>query len=135
MVERPEVAELVQPVWSVENSCLPAQQFTKGEVKYMKIQQWSIISKSDWRFQSPDTGEGYLHGTIVGHPVIEDGKEITTSRIVGRSKDKILTKSGSEYELDGVDPEYEAAFPRAHERLMKRLADSGPPSRLMAYAI
>jgi hypothetical protein len=106
-----------------------------GEGDFMKILQWSIISKSDWGFQSPDIPEGYLHGNILGHPGIEDGKEITTSRIVGRSGDKVVTKSGSEYELEGVDPEYNAAFPHAEERLMRRLPDRRLPFNMFADAI
>ena len=47
---------------------------------------------------------------------------ITTSRIVGKTSDnKVITKSGSVYELGVVLPDYEQHFPNARDRLLNTL--------------
>lgn len=43
------------------------------------------------------------------------GESLLSSVIVGKHNGKVITKSGSEYELGIVNEEYEAAFPRLRE--------------------
>ena len=63
-----------------------------------------------------------MHGFVSGHPCCADGKEVTTSCVVGRAGNKVVTKSGSEYELGTVDPAYESMFPGAPQRVLARLS-------------
>jgi len=72
-----------------------------------RLKNWSVVFGSN------------LHGIVFGHPKFENGTEITTSKIVGTREGLILTYSGSEYQLEDVDPEYEKAFPNARQRLLK----------------
>ncbi|MFO1502118.1 MAG: hypothetical protein U1G07_27720 [Verrucomicrobiota bacterium] len=62
-----------------------------------------------------------MHGFVSGHPRCVDGKEVTTSLVVSRHGNKIVTKSGSEYELGKVDSFYESMFPNARDRILARL--------------
>ena len=41
--------------------------------------------------------------------------------VTSRNGDKVVTKSGSEYELGAVDAAYESLFPNARERLLTGL--------------
>jgi hypothetical protein len=42
--------------------------------------------------------------------------------VVWHSGDKVITKSGSEYELGQADAAYESLFPNAKQRLLARLS-------------
>ena len=67
-----------------------------------------------------------LHGKVTGHPRKTDGKIISTSRIVGKRNDLVVTGSGSEYDLGEIDPEYVKAYPSAKEakaKLMDALSE------------
>lgn len=48
----------------------------------------------------------YLSGEVYGHPRFEDGKFVTTSRIVKVEGRQLTTKSGSVYYLEEPHPEY-----------------------------
>jgi hypothetical protein len=71
--------------------------------------------------QPPEHGRVCLHGFVIGHPRCQDGKEVTTSLVVSRHGNKVVTKSGSEYELGEVDPSYESLYPNARRRLLAYL--------------
>ena len=82
----------------------------------MKLEDWSITAHKD-PFRAPELTIQRLSGKIYGHPNYEDGDEITTSPISDSNGDKIVTESGSEYELGEVNQVYEALFPNARARL------------------
>ena len=46
---------------------------------------------------------------------------MTTTRIVGTRDRRIVTRSGSHYELGDPQPLYEAVFPGAKQRLLANL--------------
>jgi len=84
----------------------------------MILENWSLVFKDP--YQAPELQRPALHGDVYGHPNFEDGSTVTTSTIVGITDDeKIITHSGSEYELGEVDPRYEKLFPKARDRVIK----------------
>ena len=74
--------------------------------------------------QPPEQERCCLHGFVRGHPRCADGKEVTTSMLCSRAGSKVLTKSGSEYELGNVDAAYESLFPNARQRLLGSLGSA-----------
>lgn len=87
----------------------------------MKLNQWSIVAPLD-PYKAPEQISVNLYGIVEGHPEHKDGRDITTSRIVGKTPEgHVRTRSGSTYELGDVDPAYEAEYPGARERLMETL--------------
>lgn len=87
----------------------------------MKLRRWCAVSRTSPSLLPPEQERLCLHGLVSGHPRCADGREVTTSLIVSRNGNKVVTKSGSEYELGEVDPLYEAMFPNALDRLLRRL--------------
>lgn len=60
-----------------------------------------------------------LSGDAFGHPRFDNGKNITTSDVIGKNaSDHVFTKSGSVYQLGLPKPEYAALFPDARRRLL-----------------
>jgi hypothetical protein len=45
------------------------------------------------------TGERCLSGIVYNHPSIADGRLITTTALLGKTGDLVVTKSGSVYDL------------------------------------
>jgi len=62
-----------------------------------------------------------LSGRVTGHPHLPDGKDISTSPIVGKVGELVQTKSGNRYELGEIDPVYEAKYPNAKARFFATL--------------
>jgi hypothetical protein len=83
-----------------------------------KLEQWSVIDTRG-PYDPPEWAQPSLTGTVTGHHRKSDGKSIVTSPIAGVENGVVRTKSGTLYELGEVDPEYEAKFPGARERLFK----------------
>jgi signal peptidase I len=72
---------------------------------------------------APEQITAHLDGLVYNHPryPFEQGKPVSTSPIVGKRGDKVVTRSGTEYELGAVLADYEAQFPNAKERLLQSL--------------
>ncbi len=87
----------------------------------MRLEHWSLRSRPYGRWESPEEKGVCLFGHVVGHPLHQDGKEVLTTSILHFGVDCIVTKSGSEYQLGTVDPDYERRYPRALQRLLKVL--------------
>jgi hypothetical protein len=87
----------------------------------MKLDHWCLISRNAPLLQPPEQERCCLHGIVLGHPRCADGKEITTSLVVSRNGNCVVTKSGNEYELGEVDKVYESLFPNARQRLFAGL--------------
>lgn len=88
-----------------------------------RLENWAIVSDAD-PYTPPEGVNYYLIGAVYGHtkPRHYDGKEIRTSRIVSVTADGlIVTKSGSQYQLGQVDPQYEKEFPDAQARVLKAI--------------
>lgn len=97
----------------------------------MRIDHWCIIARSSPWLQPPEHERFCLHGVVRGHYRCADGKEVTTSTIVSRRGDRVVTKSGSEYELGPADPMYEALYPNARERMLANLHSYEPTEHLV----
>lgn len=78
------------------------------------IYNWAVISDP---YQAPEIAPLHLEGKLAC------GKNIRTSPIVGKIGDQILTKSGSKYSIEDVDPEYGKLFPEAKQRLLDSLTE------------
>jgi hypothetical protein len=87
----------------------------------MKLDQWCVLSRNLPALLAPEQERRCLHGRVSGHPRCCDGKEVTTSLLIGRHGNKVVTKSGSEYELGEADAAYEALYPQAKQRLLDAL--------------
>ena len=74
-------------------------------------------------YTPPELVKNYLAGFVFGDSRRDDGTDITTSRIIGKRNGSVVTRSGSEYELDDVDPKYEELFPDAKNRLLNSLKE------------
>ena len=90
-----------------------------------RLEHWSLRSRPLGLVQAPEEEDVCLFGVVVGHPRHRDGKEVLTSPVMHYDADRIITKSGSEYELGLVDPSYERCYPGALQRLLSRL-EMGP---------
>jgi hypothetical protein len=89
-----------------------------------QLKNWSYGSGEVNPYTPPELIVTRLAGNVYNYPNPNrhpDGKFITTSAVMGKRNGKVVTYSGSEYELLDVDPEYEKLFPNAKERLMNRL--------------
>lgn len=92
-------------------------------IQCMKLENWSFTAKGNDGFKAPEQLIPCLQGNVFGHsnPKNHDGKFIATSRLMGKRNGRVVTQTGSEYELGEVDPNYEKAFPNARERLFTQL--------------
>lgn len=90
----------------------------------MKLNNWSFVSTNqDDPYCPPEMIRFYLCGEVSGHPDFTDGDKVTTSPLIGKRNGKVVTKSGSEYELGYVDQAYEQLFPNAEQRLLAQLQE------------
>ncbi len=87
----------------------------------MRIDNWSVTAKGIFDpYQPPEVKSHRLFGIVLDHPKHPGVKHITTSPIIAVNpvQGTVLTHSGSLYELGTVDPDYEAAYPNARNRLL-----------------
>lgn len=84
-----------------------------------KLTNWSVSARPSDPYQAPEFWGACLVGEVSGHPRFNDGETITTSLIENQTPDgKIITASGSVYELLDIDPGYEKEYPNARVRLL-----------------
>ncbi len=88
----------------------------------MRLEQWSLGFERFDPYKAPEMHVPVLQGLVYGNENFDDGTFVHTSHLVAHDGvDTLYTKSGSRYVLGEVDPEYEAQFPMAKERLFKQL--------------
>ena len=85
-----------------------------------RLQQWSLRSRRLGQWQSPEEEGVCLFGFVVGHPRHRNGKEVLTTPVIRCCANRIVTRSGNEYELGLTDPAYERRYPGALQRLLAR---------------
>jgi hypothetical protein len=88
----------------------------------MKLDNWCLVAHNRYPGTSPESPIRRLCGKVFGHPRIDDGYEIMTSPIVGLRDGKVVTQSGTAYELGAPADDYEALFPDAKRRLLAVIA-------------
>jgi hypothetical protein len=71
----------------------------------MKLENWSFTRRAKTRYHAPETGSLVAQGTVTNHPRLGQG-EVVTSPIDKIEGKKVITASGSEYELGQVDPAF-----------------------------
>lgn len=89
----------------------------------VKLDNWAVVVRSFDPYRAPELQASSLHGNCRNHPRFADGSEVTTSDIVGKRGEYVLTKSGSVYELGTTDPNYEKLYPNAKHRLLTTLKE------------
>jgi hypothetical protein len=82
------------------------------------INHWFIAPDKSDPYIAPELRSSRLFGYVEGHPELQDGLPIITSTIVGVVNGKVVTRSGTSYELLDPDPGYEAEFPNAKARVL-----------------
>jgi len=88
------------------------------------LENWSVCTEIEDLYTPPELISPRLQGKVYGHPNSErhyDGKFIVTSAPVGQRNGKVVTYSGTEYELGTVDPKFEKLYPNSRERVFKNL--------------
>lgn len=83
----------------------------------LRLENWSVVAGAE-------QCKCFI-GNVYGHPNFEDGASGHTSVIekINSENETVETYSGSVYTLGEVDPEYEAQFPNARERLFNPKGD------------
>lgn len=81
----------------------------------MRLENWGIIQSPSNPYEAPEMRKMQVTGDVYDHPnpKWDDGHGITTSNVVKIENGIAYTRSGSEYELGEVDPEYLKMFPNA----------------------
>ena len=74
-------------------------------------------------YTPPELITPHLNGDAKNHPRFPEGKNITSSTIIGKRQGSIVTKSGSVYVLGDPAKDYEAQFPNAEKRLFESLPE------------
>lgn len=85
------------------------------------LNNWSIVGVND-PYKAPELQVFRLHGVVTGHPRLEDGEVITTTRLRGKRNGYVATRN-TLYQVGDVDPAYEKEFPGAKERLFASLEE------------
>ena len=84
------------------------------------LEGWAIFTLLE-PYQAPEQARHILAGFVTDHPKMQDGIHIETSPIMNVCPDGvILTRSGTDYTLGEPDPDYEAKYPDARERVLAR---------------
>lgn len=94
----------------------------------IRLTNWRVVGvmPSSGFLRLPENATTHLSGVVTGHPKKADGTPVTTSRVVGRDGSRIVTESGSRYELGDVDPAYEQVFLGAKNRFLASLPQVKP---------
>lgn len=83
----------------------------KGIKEMYKLENWSIVETDLDPYKPPECKSKKLSGSVYDHPRFLDGKDITTSRIVGAYQELnnivVETKSGSKYVLGKMSEDYQ----------------------------
>lgn len=73
-----------------------------------RLENWYITYKDESVYCPPEQQLPYLCGTVYGHNRCEDGRQVTTSRVIAGSGNKVYTASGTEYILGEPEQAYVA---------------------------
>ena len=84
----------------------------------MRLENWSCTYGYVSPYTAPEQLQQRLAGEVYDHPNFPDGDEIVTSSIIAICDGRVMTRSGSMYDLGVVDPAYEEKFPNARNRLL-----------------
>ena len=92
-----------------------------------RLENWSVIRQPKDPYSPPEFWPDRLHGNVYGHIKFADGEEMSTSTPVRLSEDglRVVVRSGKEYQLGAVDPEYNILYPNARQRLLDSLRKAG----------
>lgn len=92
--------------------------------KSILLENWAVVYPANISpYTPPELITAHLAGIAMNHPRFEENKDITTSAIVGKRQNSVVTKSGSVYVLGDPAKDYEAQFPNAEKRLFDTLPE------------
>jgi hypothetical protein len=86
------------------------------------LTNWAVVQFPANFYEAPELRVQCLTGKRP-QDVTSLHSRVTTSPIIGKRWDEVVTRSGSHYTLLEVDPKYEAAYPGALKRLMDSLPE------------
>lgn len=82
--------------------------------KTIRMENWGVVASVNNPYAPSWAQSRSLYGQVYNHPGFEDGEYVTTSSVVGKTKeDEVVTLSGSIYQLGQINPDYEQEFPDA----------------------
>ena len=91
----------------------------------VRLENWCVTPLDQSPYTPPECRAHGLAGNVFGHPSFEDGASVTSTEAVAARMEGdnviVVTRSGREYLLGQVDPEYERQFPNARDRVIKSL--------------
>ena len=90
------------------------------KTKHPRLENWAVKTAAN-PYLPPELKWDVLTGLVFGHPRHLDGKDVATSHIVGQRAGRVVTASGTEYELGVVESGYERVYPNAKVRLFAAL--------------
>lgn len=70
----------------------------------VRIENWGVVGSAD-PYQAPELKRLKLHGAVYGHPTQEEGKIVSTSRILD-ADGLVVTCESRKYLLGQVSPDY-----------------------------
>lgn len=65
----------------------------------VEIEEWKVVNFRFGDFRKNPLQKFYLHGVVYGHKRFYNGEKITTSLVVGKKGDLVITESGTLYSL------------------------------------
>lgn len=93
-----------------------------NEQAIARLENWCVTPLAMDPYTPPECQAHGLAGNVYGSSRFDDGDSITTSEIHSLRLDGdnviVSSRSGSQYLLGQVDPEYERQFPNAHKRVI-----------------
>ena len=97
--------------------------------KAIHLDNWAVVSRTASPYYPPESGLQCLNGNATGHPKHpnEVWVGMSTSPIIGRCGDFVLTQSGNLYSLGTVAADYEKVYSDAKKRLMESLPEMPEP--------
>ena len=89
----------------------------------IKIEDWTVVPLPANAWTADQVRPLHLVGRVSHHPHWPVGGVATTSQVIGRRGDRIVTRSGSVYELGKASAGCEAQFPDVLKRLFQTLPE------------
>ena len=97
------------------------------EINMPTLKNWfTSRAEPDNVYKPPENGALILAGEVYDRAGFEDGERVKTSAIVARNGDKVVTASGTEYELGDIEPGFAEKYPDARQHLLNQLPDVSP---------
>lgn len=92
-------------------------------MKAATLNNWALVGRRNI-VNSVESMAIHIRGIVSDHPQHVDGTEITTSRIILRKGEVLITVNGTHYVLGSISPEYKKFSPNAKTELFSRIPET-----------